>query len=171
MSMRARHLAVFALAVCAVLLLAPRAVLADDCGSVELGGFTITVDSDHLVARKAGRDAARHQLPVVGSAWHCLKLMPFPDQGLVFVEWHGGAAGTSVIVRRISLLAFGVRDDAVLPLRGWLLHESSTDDGDLATHRQYRLTPTDYGEVIVELSGTLRAGVSGWQRPHPQPWW
>jgi|GEM_PF-7016797 len=154
-------------------LLLTAAPAAADCEAIELDGIRISFEQYELVAHRDGREVARHELPVVGSAFRCIELMAFPNQGLLFVEWFGGAAGTSVIIRELSLLAFAVRDGKVMPLRGWLLHRGSSDEDDIAndSHRSYRLIPTDYGDVIVELTGTLRAGINGYERPHPPPWW
>ena len=138
------------------------------CPPVQIDGKAVNIEGFQIVAREGGEEVTSADLPVLGSGWRCRAVHAFPHRGLVFVDWFEGAARTSQIIKRTSLLAFTIRDGALLPLRNWtLLFGAEDNDGThVWTEQSYRLKTTDIG-VEVELSGVRRLRVDKHSQPQP----
>ncbi len=139
---------------------APAIASAAPCTPQTFGVVTVRIESDKLVAQASGKTLARHQLPVVGSAWRCLSARAFPEKRLLFIEWHGGEAGTSQIFHKISLLAFSVDTKGVRPRGGWTLRQGYRGGGPsiVEADRTWRLEENEWA-VDVILKGTRRIGI------------
>lgn len=130
---------------------------AGGCAAQNFGGISVRIDDDRLVAGAGGKVLAQQPLPVVGSAWRCLDMRAFPDHRLLFVEWHQGAAGTSQIFHRISLLAFSVDERGIRARGNWTLSQGYQGKGPdiIEVAQTYRLERREWGIEVV-LEGTRR---------------
>lgn len=138
-------------------ILAPASALAAQCKPLAFGALSVRIADDTLIAEGGGKVVARHQLPVVGSAWRCLKMRAFPKRRLLFVEWHGGEAGTSQMFHKISLLAFTVKKEGFKPRGAWALSQGYRGRGPeiVEADRTYRLEESAWS-VNVVLEGLSR---------------
>lgn len=125
-----------------------------DCAAMTVGAAGLAVEDFVLVSRTAGRVTASLDLPVLGAGARCLAARAFPDLGLLFMEWHEGEAGTSVIVDRASLLAIAAAGGELRLLQSWLLRSGRQDRAGAVREsaRSYRLVPGPDG-IRVELAG------------------
>ena len=133
--------------------MAPANALAVECKPLAFGALSVRIADDKLIAEAGGKVVARHQLPVVGSAWRCLKMRAFPNRRLLFVEWHGGEAGTSQMFHKISLLAFTVKPDGIIPRGAWPLSQGYRGGGPeiVEADRTYRLEESQWSiDVVLE---------------------
>lgn len=144
---------------CAGLPAAPHANAAG-CTAQKFGAVAVRIDDDKLISETGGKTVSQQPLPVVGSAWRCLKMQAFPDDRLLFVEWHQGEAGTFQIFHRISLLAFSVDEMGVRSRGDWTLSQGYRGKGPdiVEANRTYRLERRDWG-VYVVLEGIRRVPI------------
>ena len=155
-----RHAGMATLIFLWALISGPAGGLAGNCEPQSFGKVKVRIDDDKLLAEADGKALTRDQLPVVGSAWRCLKMRAFPKRRLLFIEWHEGEAGTSQIFHKISLLAFSVNATGIRPRGSWTLSQGLRGRGGDIVHaaQTYRLEESDWS-VDVVLTGTRRVRI------------